>query len=211
MRYVSTRSAAPALDFEGALLAGLAVDGGLYMPEHWPLFDKAQLRGLRGRSYADAAAAIVSLFVGSCFSAEELSDLAHQSYSVFRHRAVAPLRQLDVNDWLLELTHGPTLAFKDYALQLVALLFDRVLARRGKRLTILGATSGDTGAAAIAACAGGSGWTCSSFFRKGRISEVQRRQMTTIAAGQCPCDSGRRHVRRLPGPGEGAVRGWYLS
>jgi threonine synthase len=181
MRYVSTRGAAPALDFEGVLLAGLAADGGLYMPEHWPAFGEAQLRALRGRSYANAAAEIVSPFVGSCFTAEELRDLAQRAYSPFRHRAVAPLRQLDCNDWLLELTHGPTLAFKDYALQLVVLLFEHVLARRGERLTILGATSGDTGAAAIAACAGREQLDVFILFPEGRISDVQRRQMTTVA------------------------------
>ncbi len=182
MRYVSTRGAAQALDFEGVLLAGLAADGGLYMPEHWPFFGEAQLRALRGRSYADAAAEIVSPFVGSCFTAEELRDLARQAYSGFRHPAVAPLYQLAANDWLLELTHGPTLAFKDYALQLVGLLFDHVLARRGERLTILGATSGDTGAAAIAACAGRERLDVFILFPEGRISDVQRRQMTTVGA-----------------------------
>src|SRR5882724_9218922 len=118
MRYVSTRSAAPALDFEGVLLAGLAADGGLYVPEHWPTLGEAQQRALRGLSYADAAAVIMTPFVGSCFTGEEVRDLARQAYSGFGHAAVAPLRQLKANDWLLELTHGPTLAFKDYALQL---------------------------------------------------------------------------------------------
>jgi threonine synthase len=182
MRYVSTRSAAPALDFEGVLLAGLAADGGLYMPEHWPSFEEAQLRALRGISYADAAAEIFMPFVGSCFAGEELRALAQRAYSGFHHPAVAPLRQLKVNDWLIELTHGPTLAFKDYALQFVGLLFDRVLARRGERVTILGATSGDTGAAAIAACAHRERLDVFILYPEGRISEVQRRQMTTADA-----------------------------
>ncbi len=183
MRYVSTRSAAPALDFEGALIAGLAADGGLYLPEAWPAIGAAELSALRGLSYAEAAARIMAPYIGSCFTGEELRTLTHQAYAGFRHAAVAPLRQLDANDWLLELTHGPTLAFKDYALQLVGLMFERVLARRGERLTILGATSGDTGAAAIAACEGRDRLDVFILYPEGRVSEVQRRQMTTVAAG----------------------------
>ncbi len=183
MRYVSTRSAAPALDFEGALIAGLAADGGLYLPEAWPTIGAAELRALGGLSYAEAAARIMALYIGSCFTGEELRALTHQAYAGFRHTAVAPLRQLDANDWLLELTHGPTLAFKDYALQLVGLMFERVLARRGERLAILGATSGDTGAAAIAACEGRDRLDVFILYPEGRVSEVQRRQMTTVAAG----------------------------
>ncbi|HXV25302.1 MAG TPA: threonine synthase [Alphaproteobacteria bacterium] len=182
MRYVSTRGAAPALDFEAALLAGLASDGGLYVPERWPALAPADLRRLGGLGYAEAAARIMEPFVGSSFTGDELAGMARQAYASFRHPAVAPLRQLDANDWLLELTHGPTLAFKDYALQLVALMFDRVLARRGERLTILGATSGDTGAAAIAACEGRDRLEVFILFPEGRVSETQRRQMTTVAA-----------------------------
>ncbi len=182
MRYASTRSAAPALDFEGVLIAGLAADGGLYLPEAWPQIGAAEFRALGGVSYAEAAARIMAPYVGSCFTGEELRGLTHQAYAGFRHAAVAPLRQLDVNDWLLELTHGPTLAFKDYALQLVGLMFDRVLARRGERLTVLGATSGDTGAAAIAACEGRQRLDVFILYPEGRVSEVQRRQMTTVAA-----------------------------
>jgi threonine synthase len=182
MRYVSTRGAAPALDFEGALLAGLAEDGGLYLPEAWPGLEPQALRALAGLPYAEAAARIMEPFTGSCFTSEELRALTGEAYAGFRHAAVAPLRQLDANDWLLELTQGPTLAFKDYALQLVAPMFDRVLARRGERLTILGATSGDTGAAAIAACEGRERLDIVILYPEGRVSEVQRRQMTTVAA-----------------------------
>ncbi len=182
MRYVSTRSAAPALDFEGTLLAGLAADGGLYVPEQWPALAPAELHRLRGLGYAEAAARIMEPFVGSSFSGDELASFARQAYAAFRHPAVAPLRQLGANDWLLELTAGPTLAFKDYALQLVAPMFDRVLARRGERLTILGATSGDTGAAAIAACEGHDRLEIFILYPEGRVSEVQRRQMTTVTA-----------------------------
>jgi threonine synthase len=182
MRYVSTRGAAPALDFEGALLAGLAADGGLYLPEAWPSLGAAELRALRGLPYAEAAARIMAPFAEGCFSLAELRALTSAAYAPFRHAAVAPLRQLGANDWLLDLTQGPTLAFKDYALQLVGLLFDRVLARRGERLTILGATSGDTGAAAIAACEGRANLDVFILYPEGRVSEVQRRQMTTVAA-----------------------------
>ncbi len=182
MRYVSTRGAAPALDFEGALLAGLAADGGLYLPEAWPQLSPSELRRLRGLPYAETAARVMEPFVGSCFSGEELRELTGAAYAPFRHAAVAPLRQLGPGDWLLELIHGPTLAFKDYALQLVALMFERVLVRRGERLTILGATSGDTGAAAIAACEGRAGLDVFILYPEGRISPVQRRQMTTVAA-----------------------------
>jgi threonine synthase len=182
MRYVSTRGAAPALDFEGALLAGLAEDGGLYLPEAWPRLEPQALRALAGLPYAEAAARIMEPFIGSCFAPEEMRVLTAEAYSGFRHAAVAPLRQLDDNDWLLDLTQGPTLAFKDYALQLVGRMFDRVLARRGERLTILGATSGDTGAAAIAACAERDRLDIVILYPEGRVSEVQRRQMTTVAA-----------------------------
>jgi threonine synthase len=182
MRYVSTRGAAPALDFEGALLAGLAADGGLYLPEAWPSLRPDELRALRGLAYPEAAARIMAPFTAGSFTLQELRQLAHLAYARFGHAAVAPLRQLGPNDWLLELTHGPTLAFKDYALQLVGLLFDRVLARRGERLTILGATSGDTGAAAIAACEGRANLEVFILYPEGRVSEVQRRQMTTVGA-----------------------------
>jgi threonine synthase len=182
MRYVSTRGAAPALDFEGALIAGLAADGGLYLPEAWPSFGPDELRQLRGLAYPEAAARIMAPYTTGCFTLEELRELAGRAYAGFGHAAVAPLRQLGPNDWLLELTHGPTLAFKDYALQLVGLLFDRVLARRGERLTIIGATSGDTGAAAIAACEGRANLQVFILYPEGRLSEVQRRQMTTVSA-----------------------------
>jgi threonine synthase len=182
MRYISTRGAAPALDFEEALLAGLAADGGLYLPESWPQLDRDQFRRLAGLPYAEAAAAVMAPFVGPALAEDELGRLAQEAYAGFDHRAVAPLVQLGPADWLLELFHGPTLAFKDYALQLVGRLFDHVLERRGETVTIVGATSGDTGSAAIEACRDRARIRVFILHPKGRVSEVQRRQMTTVLA-----------------------------
>ena len=180
MQYVSTRGKAPVLDFEAVLLAGLAADGGLYVPSTWPEFSAADLRALRGRSYVDVALEVVGRFVGDTLDRPTLAGLIDDAYAGFDHRAVAPLVQLDRNTWLMELFHGPTLAFKDYALQLVGRLFDHFLARRGRRVTIVGATSGDTGSAAIEACRDRSAVTVFILHPKGRVSEVQRRQMTTV-------------------------------
>jgi threonine synthase len=185
MRYLSTRDSgrpATAHGFEQVLLAGLAADGGLFVPEELPTLDREAISGLAGLPYAALAARILALFVGDAFSAAELSQLCLRAYSGFRHAAIAPLVQLDERLWLLELFHGPTLAFKDLALQLVGLLFDAVLARRGEELTILGATSGDTGSAALAACRDKAALDIFMLYPQGRISDVQRRQMTTIAA-----------------------------
>ena len=185
MRYLSTRDAGkvPATHtFEDVLLAGLAEDGGLYVPENVPPLDRAALGSLAGLPYAELAARIVALFAGDSFTPAELSQLTGAAYRNFRHEAVAPLVQLDERLWLLELFHGPTLAFKDLALQLVGLMFDRVLARRGERVTIVGATSGDTGSAALAACSGKEALDIFMLYPQGRISEVQRRQMTTVEA-----------------------------
>ena len=182
MRYVSTRGRAPVLDFEGALLAGLATDGGLYVPEAWPQLSEAAWQSLAGRSYAEMAAALMQPFIGEAIEAETFEALVRDAYAGFDHAAVAPLVQLGPALWLLELVHGPTLAFKDYALQLVGRLFEYVLARRGERITIVGATSGDTGAAAIEACRDKPSMTVFILHPKDRISDVQRRQMTTVAA-----------------------------
>src|SRR5258708_7072706 len=149
LQYISTRGLAPALDFDGVLLAGLARDGGLYMPESWP---ELSFSGLAGLGYAELAAKVMAPYMGGGIAAGGLEEAAAEAYAGFRHRAVAPLKQLDANRWLMELFHGPTLAFKDYALQLVGRLFDLVLTRRGERVTIVGATSGDTGSAAREAC-----------------------------------------------------------
>jgi threonine synthase len=182
IRYVSSRGGVPPCGFEQALLDGLGGDGGLYLPESWPRLDRDRLDGLRGVSYQEVAAAVLAPFVGDALSEVELRGIIDRAYAGFDHVAVAPLRQLEANDWLLELFHGPTLAFKDIALQLLAHLFEHFLAKRGRSVTIVGATSGDTGAAAIEACAGRERMTVVILHPHGRISEVQRRQMTTVAA-----------------------------
>ncbi len=182
MRYVSTRGTAPALAFDDVLLAGLARDGGLYVPAHWPQFSPAEWRTLRDRPYAEIAYAVLRPFVGGTIADTDLKHICTATYAVFGHPAVAPLKQLDVGLWTLELFHGPTLAFKDYALQLVGRLFDHVLAARGARVTVVGATSGDTGPAGIAACMDRASVDIVMLHPHGRTSEVQRRQMTTVTA-----------------------------
>jgi threonine synthase len=183
VRYLSTRDphAAPlTLSFTEALLAGLAEDGGLYVPDRLPDLDAATLGSYAGLPYPEIAARIVSSFAGYSFPAGELQRLTAAAYSRFRHVAVAPLVQLDERLWLLELFHGPTLAFKDLALQLVGPLFDAVLARAREHVTIVGATSGDTGSAAIEACRDREAIDIFMLYPRDRISEVQRRQMTTV-------------------------------
>ena len=180
MDYVSTRGGAPALDFEGATLAGLASDGGLYLPREWPRFNEAEIAAMVGLPYAELATKVMLPFVGDSLSEQRLRELCAQAYGRFAHAAVTPLVQLDEQHWLLELFHGPTLAFKDVALQLLGLLFEEFLARRNEPLTIVGATSGDTGSAAIDAVAGRANIQIFMLHPKGRVSEVQRRQMTTV-------------------------------
>ncbi|HXP74308.1 MAG TPA: threonine synthase [Stellaceae bacterium] len=183
MQYISTRDARrppERLAFEAVLLAGLARDGGLYVPESFPRLEAAELRALRGRSYAEIAAAVMAPFLGSAIEPVQFRRLVDGAYRNFGHPAVAPLKQLESDLWLLELFHGPTLAFKDYALQLVGPLFDHVLGRRGERVTIIGATSGDTGSAAIEACRDRKSLDVFILYPEGRVSEVQRRQMTTV-------------------------------
>jgi len=181
-RYVSTRGRAAALDFEGVLLAGLATDGGLYVPETWPTLSDGDIRAMAGLPYAELATRVMWPFVAGAIGEDDLQALVTDAYDGFDHRAVAPLIQLDRDEWLMELFHGPTLAFKDYALQIVGRLFDHVLARRGERITIVGATSGDTGSAAIEACRDREAIDILILHPAGRVSEVQRRQMTTVAA-----------------------------
>ncbi len=182
MEYVSTRGRAPVLDFEGVTLAGLASDGGLYLPREWPKFSADEIRELRGLRYAELAVRIMAPFVGDSLSEQELRELCEQAYGAFDHAAVTPLVQLDHQHWLLELFHGPTLAFKDVALQLLGLLFERFLEKRDRPLTIVGATSGDTGSAAIHAVAARKNVEIFMLHPEGRVSEIQRRQMTTIDA-----------------------------
>ena len=182
MQYVSTRGQAPRLGFEDVTLAGLAADGGLYVPESWPSFSKAEIASLRGLSYVDTAVAVMRPFVAGALDDAALKSLCEAAYGRFAHAAVTPLKQLDHRQWLLELFHGPTLAFKDVALQLLGLLFERFLADRDTHLTVIGATSGDTGSAAIDALAGRAKVDIFMLHPKGRVSEVQRRQMTTVLA-----------------------------
>ena len=181
MQYVSTRGAAPKLGFEEAMLAGLARDGGLYVPETWPRMSEAEIAALAGLSYEEAAFRVMRPFIGDAFGEDELRGIIARAYAGFRHAARVPLRQTGPNDWLLELFHGPTLAFKDVAMQLIGQLFEASLRRSGRRITIVGATSGDTGSAAIEAFRGREGVEVFILFPEGRVSEVQRRQMTTPA------------------------------
>lgn len=182
MKYVSTRGSAPSLDFAGVTLAGLASDGGLYVPEQWPQFSHDEIAAMRGLPYAELAARVMQPFVGDCLTPERLLELTTRAYGRFAHKAVTPLVQLDEQQWLLELFHGPTLAFKDVALQLLGLLFEEFLEREDGSLTIVGATSGDTGSAAIDAVAGLDRVEIFMLHPKGRVSDVQRRQMTTVRA-----------------------------
>jgi threonine synthase len=182
MQYRSTRGAAPLLDFKGATLAGLANDGGLYVPDRWPTLSRDEIAAMAGLSYVDTAVAVILPFVGDALTREELKALCTQAYGRFSHRAVTPLVQLDAQHWLLELFHGPTLAFKDVAMQLLGLLFERFQTGSDRHLTIVGATSGDTGSAAIDALAGRDSIDVFMLHPKGRVSDVQRRQMTTVLA-----------------------------
>jgi threonine synthase len=182
MRYISTRGSAPVLDFEAVTLAGLAVDGGLYVPERWPSFSRDQIAAMAGLSYVETAVRVMQPFIGDSLDEQALRDLCTQAYGRFDHAAVTPLKQIDERQWLLELFHGPTLAFKDVALQLLGLLFERFLAPRDTHLTIVGATSGDTGSAAIDAVAGRAKVDIFMLHPEGRVSDVQRRQMTTVLA-----------------------------
>ncbi|MCI4663245.1 MAG: threonine synthase [Neomegalonema sp.] len=179
MRYISTRGAAPELDFEEALLAGLARDGGLYLPTLWPKLSEAEIAAFAGRPYEEVAAAVAARFTGDAFSETELLELARASYADFRHPSRAPLIEIAPNFFVLELHRGPTLAFKDFAMRFVARLFEAVLTRRGQRATIVGATSGDTGSAAIDAFQGLSAVDVFILYPDGRVSDFQRRQMTT--------------------------------
>ena len=180
MKYISTRGQAPRLSFEDALLAGLASDGGLYVPESWPRLSDATLRSFVGADYATVAKAVLHPFMADDVSAERLSDIVDEAYACFNHPEIAPLVALEEGHYLLELFHGPTLAFKDVAMQLLARLMDDALTRRGQRATIIGATSGDTGGAAIEAFKGREAVDIFILYPDGRVSDVQRKQMTTL-------------------------------
>ena len=204
MDYISTRGSAPALDFAAATLAGLASDGGLYLPREWPRLSMDEIAGLAGLPYPELAARVMAPFVGDCIAPGRLRELCEEAYSRFAHAAVTPLKQLGERHWLLELFHGPTLAFKDIALQLLGLLFEEFLARGDDYLTIVGATSGDTGSAAIDAVAGRERIDIFMLHPKGRVSDVQRRQMTTVRAPNVhniaiegSFDDAQRHVKRM--------------
>jgi threonine synthase len=180
MRYVSTRGEAAPLDFVEVMLAGLARDGGLYVPDSWPALDRETIAGFAGKPYAEVAVDVIRPFVGSGIADADLARMAREAYGGFRHPATTPLVQLDSSLFVLELFHGPTLAFKDLAMQLVARLMDHALNQRGERTTIVVATSGDTGGAAAEAFRGRGQVDVVVLFPRGRISDVQQRMMTTV-------------------------------
>jgi len=181
--YISTRGEVPSLGFCDALLAGLARDGGLYVPRKWPSFSKKEIRALRGKSYQEIAFTILSPFTNGEIPDETFRAMIDGAYGTFRHPAIAPLVQTGPNSFVMELFHGTTLAFKDVAMQLLARLMDYALEKRGERATIVGATSGDTGGAAIDAFAGRERTDIFILFPHGKVSPVQQRQMTTSTAG----------------------------
>lgn len=182
MQYISSRGEAPVLGFSDALLTGLARDGGLYLPKEWPQFSRKDIRAMRGKSYQDIAFEVLWPFVEDDLQADEFRSMIDATYATFRHPAVTPLVQSGANSFILELFHGPTLAFKDVAMQLLARLMDHLLKQRNERATIVGATSGDTGAAAVEAFAGRDNTDIFILFPNNRVSPVQQRQMTTSTA-----------------------------
>jgi len=187
MRYVSTRGQSPAVGFVDAVLAGLAPDGGLYVPETWPAFTREEIAGFAGRSYHEVAAAVIGAFAGEEIAPATLTEMCREAYATFKHAAVVPLVQLGAETFMAELFHGPSLAFKDVAMQILARLYDHVLGQQNRVQTILCATSGDTGGAAVEAFRGRKQVKVIALFPEGRISEVQRRFMTTAADANVAC------------------------
>ena len=187
MLHISTRGEAPALSFTDALLAGLARDGGLYVPESWPILDAAEIAAFAGRPYPAVAETVLVRLTGGEFAADDLARMIGDAYATFRHSAVCPLVQIGDNLFVQELFHGPTLAFKDVAMQLLGRLMDHALAARGRQATIVAATSGDTGSAAVAAFEGSPRVDVFILYPHGRVSDVQRRQMTTVTATNVHC------------------------
>lgn len=189
MQYISTRGAAPILDFEETLLTGLAEDGGLYVPKYWPEFKKEEIKKFSKLSYQDLALEIILPFVGKTISKEELRQLVYESYSMFGHEAVTPLKKLTDNEFLLELFHGPTLAFKDCAMQFLARMLNKILSRKNRKATIICATSGDTGAAAVEAFKDKEAINLFVFYPEGKVSPVQQKQMTSVSSKNIFCIS----------------------
>jgi threonine synthase len=181
LRYVSTRGEAKIASFNEALIEGLARDGGLYVPESWPQLSRDEIAGFRGKRYSEVAFRVISPFVDGDIPERDLKRMIEEAYATFDHEKVAPLHKLSSGEYILELFHGPTLAFKDVALQLIARLMDYVLAAKNERVTIVGATSGDTGGAAVEAFRGRERIDLVFLFPKGRVSEVQQRMMTTVS------------------------------
>ncbi|MCL4132195.1 UNVERIFIED_CONTAM: hypothetical protein GTU68_007581, partial [Idotea baltica] len=179
VKYVSTRGTADVLGFEDAVLAGLARDGGLYVPQAWPEFSDEEIAAMAGQPYDEVAARVLLPFTGGAMDHDGLRALVVEAYAGFAHRGIVPLVQMDHQNWLMELFHGPTLAFKDLAMQVIGLLFEEILTKRDQRVTIVGATSGDTGSAAMEAFRGRERADVFILYPHGRVSEVQRRQMTT--------------------------------
>jgi len=187
VKYISTRGAAPVLDFDDVLLAGLARDGGLYVPESWPHFSADKLRTLKSLSYPELAFEIIKPFVGDTVENADLKRILADAYSHFDTSEVAPLKKTGDNEYLLELFHGPTIAFKDMAMQFLGPMFDHILKQKKQRVTIVGATSGDTGSAAIEACRDRDAIDIFILYPEGRVSDVQRKQMTTVKAANVHC------------------------
>ncbi len=187
MNYISTRGKAPNLSFEEVVLAGLASDGGLYVPETLPQVSTQTMAGWAKLSYEELAFEVMHPFVDGALGDDELKSIINDAYATFRHEAVVPLKQIGKDEWLLELFHGPTLAFKDFALQFLGRVVDSLLTKRGEKGIVLGATSGDTGSAAIAGFRGREHMDIFILYPHGRVSEVQRRQMTTVGDDNVHC------------------------